>query len=126
MILSSYSQQKINTLGMKNNYPSLLPSVVKAIDEGKAMVFEHKNIGCVVTKPIIIDDKFGMLVWVAIGYCKDAIKKYLPFFVKMARRSGMKFIEFQTKRKGFKRLAPKFNFKEARPCDGFFVFRKEV
>jgi hypothetical protein len=126
MILPNKSYKQIKRLGERSDYPNLIYEVMEDLDKGKATCFANPSIGTVITKPIYHDGKLGMIVWVAIGYCANAIKRYLPFFEKVAKGSGCKFIEFRTRRKGFKRLAPQFNFKESRPIGGFFIFTKEV
>jgi hypothetical protein len=125
-MLTRKSYKQIKRLGERSDYPNLINEVMRELNNGKAKAFIHPSIGTVITKPTYKNGKVGMLVWVAIGYCAKAIERYLPFFEQVAKGSGCKFIEFRTKRKGFKRLAPQFNFKETRPCDGFFVFTKEV
>lgn len=116
----------IKRLGDTSDYPQLLKNVKNALCSGAAKAFINDDVGIVITKPVFNGKKMGMLVWVAIGFCQNAITRYLPFFELIAADSGCKFIEFRTRRKGFKRLAPQFNFTETRPCDGFFVFTKEV
>jgi len=125
-MLTRKQAKQIKRLGDTSDYPQLLTNVEKALSSGKAKAFIDDSVGIVITKPTFRDGSMGMLVWVAIGYCCNAISRYLPFFELIAIDSGCKFIEFRTRRKGFKRLAPTFNFKEARPSDGFFVFTKEV
>jgi hypothetical protein len=125
-MLPRKSYKQIKRLGEWSDYPNLINEVMRELNNGKAKAFIHESIGTAITKTTYNNGKQGMLMWVAIGYCANAIKRYLPFFEKVAKGSGCKFIEFRTRRKGFKRLAPQFNFKESRPIDGFFIFTKEV
>ena len=125
-MISQNSQQKIDLLGSKDGNPDLLSNVVSSIESGEAIVFEHEAIGCVIAKPVFRDSKIGMLIWVGVSNCGNGISKCSPFFHNMAKNIGMNFIEFRTKRTGFKRLAKKLNFEESDPVDGFLVFIKEV
>lgn len=125
--LTPLQRKKIQRLGELNNYPQLISQVDKALSKGKATLFSNEDLGIVVAKPIFYKSQFGMLIWVAIGgNRKDAIASFLPHFEIIAKRSKGEFIMFETRRKGFKRLAPKFGFTETHPRDGFFVFKKEV
>jgi len=125
-MLSSSSQSKIKALADKYHRPGLLEDVMNELARGTSISFEHEDIGVVVLKPVTQDGRLGMLVWVVIGFCKNAIATHLALFEKMARDSHMKFIEFHTPRRGFARFIKQFNFKQTRPSDGFFVFTKEV
>lgn len=81
---------------------------------------------CILLKPIFRKGKLGMLIWAAISRGKNGISKYLPVFLKIAKETHTEFIEFQSKRPGFCRLATKIDFTQAHSSNGFFVFRREV
>tara|TARA_Y100000780_G_scaffold128821_1_gene115968 strand:+ start:4724 stop:5104 length:381 start_codon:yes stop_codon:yes gene_type:complete len=126
-MLKPLHRKKIQRLGERSAYPTLVEEVEQSLAKCQATLFSNDDLGIVVAKPFFHQDKFGMLVWVAIGgKCKNAIERYLPAFEAMAKRSKGKFIMFETRRKGFRRLAPKFGFIETHPRGGFFVFKKEV
>jgi hypothetical protein len=125
-MLSDYASKKIHLLGKRNNSPSLLNQVADSLLKCESMLYEHDEIGVVITKPTYHDGKLGMLIWVAIGFGVNVVEKYLPLFEKAAKETGMAFIMFETKRKGFSRFIKKFNFTEHRPRGDFFVFIKEV
>ena len=125
--LTPQQRKKIKRLGERSAYPNLINEVEDSLIRGNAVIASNDDMGTVVFRAVYHDGELGMLVWVAIGgNCRNAIANYLPKFEVMARRGYGKFIMFETRRKGFRRLAPKFGFTETRPRDGFFVFKKGV
>tara|TARA_Y100000780_G_scaffold230085_1_gene251367 strand:- start:606 stop:986 length:381 start_codon:yes stop_codon:yes gene_type:complete len=126
-MLTKSQHKQIRRLGERSAYPELIDEVEGALSRGSAVIASNEDMGTVVFRATHHEGELGMLVWVAIGgKCRNAIANYLPKFELMARRGYGKFIMFETRRKGFRRLAPKFGFTETHPRDGFFVFKKEV
>jgi hypothetical protein len=123
--LTRKQSNQVQALGELNGQPSLLAEINEALSAGDATAFTS-NSGVLIIKPTFDNGDMGLFVWVAIGFYHDSIITFLPKLEKMAIDTNCKFIKFKTRRKGFKRIAPKINFKESRPCDGFFVFTKEV
>jgi hypothetical protein len=126
LIPSEFACQKIDELGKKFNDPLLLNRINCSLLKREAVIYEHESVGVVVTKPTYHNGKPSMLIWVAIGIGINVIETYLPLFEMIAKQTGMKFIVFETKRRGFSRFIKKFDFIEDRPRGGFFVFTKEV
>ena len=125
-MISSENKENIKRLGCVIGDNDLLNNVMNSLEKGESKLFESAEVGCVIIKPVFRDGDIGMLVWVAISSSRDAIKTYLPFFENLAKDTDMKFMQFKTKRRGFRRFIKQFNFIESRPSDGFFVFEKEV
>ena len=120
------ASQKINALGRQVGNVNLLSQVKDSLLKREAILYEHDDIGVVIIKPTYHNGNIGMLVWLAIGSGVNVIETYLPLFEAMAKKTDMKFIMFETKRRGFSRFIKKFNFVEIRPSRGFFMFIKEV
>lgn len=124
-IIQQYKSQ-IERLAEKFDAANLYDEIYQLVDKGKAGVIYSPRMGLVVAKPTFSNGEMGLLIWVAISNMGSAIKQYLTFFEDLTRRMGMCFIEFHSKRPGFKRVAKTFNFKQIHQYDGFLVYRKEV
>lgn len=126
-MLTRLAFKKIKRLGERSAMPRLADQVQESVASGHSKVIQSEAMGLVVFRPIFSNGILGLFIWVAIaGNSKNTIKRYLPFFEKTAKDAGGKFIQFETRRKGFSRYAPKFGFKEIQPRADFSVFRKEV
>ena len=110
------------SIGEKN----LVENINLHLITGNAIGFFHCDVGCAVVKPVFSNGRLGLLMWVVVSQCKKGIEQFLPMFLKMAKESHTEFIEFHTKRPGFKRLANKIHFTQTHSSDGFFVYRREV
>lgn len=121
-----YYKSHINKLGNRFGERNLYNEITQAIESNEALALMHHEVGIVVIKPVHRGGEFTMLIWLAIGFCRNAFAKYLPVIEDMARQQKVSKIEFETKRKGFKRFAAKFNFNEVRQRDEYTIFSKEV
>jgi hypothetical protein len=106
--------------------PNLYNELSEAEKTGGVVTFSDPDLGLLVIKPAFRRGGLCLFVWVAISKIGDAITRYMPMIDKMAKDQQAKSIEFETKRKGFKRIAKQHNFTQTRLRDGFFVFTKEV
>jgi len=112
---------------------SILDPIMKSEKHGLCWVFSEPLVGLLVLK-ITFDKKTkqqGLLVWLAISTGDiagehNAIAKNIELINDMGKDSGSSFIEFETMRKGFIRVAPKFGFKQIGKRKQFTIYRKEV
>jgi hypothetical protein len=116
----------IEALAKSNDLPNFINDINQHLKTGKAAGFFHNDVGCAVVKPVFDNGRLGLLMWAVVSHCKNGIEQFLPMFLKMAKDSNTEFIEFHSKRPGFKRLAKKIHFTQARSQNGFFVYRREV
>jgi hypothetical protein len=118
--------QAMKQLAKNNNLVNFTEQTNHDLINGAALAFVEGSETLVIVKPIIRKGKLGMLIWSAISQGKNGIETYLPTFLKIAKATNTEFIEFQSKRPGFKRLAKKIQFTQAHSSNGFFVYRREV
>lgn len=82
------------------------------IGEGSAHSF-------IVIKPTVIDGEKVCVVLAAYSSEQDAVVTCIDQVTHFAKLLGCEYLDFQTNRKGFSRLAPKIGFKQQ-----FTVWRK--
>jgi hypothetical protein len=96
------------------------------LTQGKVKCVYLPNKVCAIIKPVFNQGRLGMLVYAAVSNCKQGLIDHLPWFIDLAKDGDAHFIEFQSKRPGFKRLASTIKFIQTHQRDGFFVYRREV
>ncbi|PHS59289.1 MAG: hypothetical protein COB03_03070 [Alteromonas sp.] len=116
----------IEALGQRFNEPKLLSQVTEAIQLNIATPIYRKNT-LIILRPIIDDyDRVGMLVWVGIHKNPKGVGEYFHLVLSMAKASGMKFIRFETKRKGFAKLGARYGYQRIGQREDYTVYQIEV
>lgn len=101
----------IDEIALKTNDPQLYTNTNKACSNEWAFLFLSPDGFCVLQpryqREIIYLD-------VTIAYCSggNALKKYLPFIVMLAKKGAAQFLRFYTVRKGFEKIAPKYGWEK--------------
>ena len=111
---------KINALATRTQEPNLLNDIQHALHAGRAMCFGD-NENCIVVKPLA----GGMHIWLAIQQGKETLANY-SFIEEMARQTNIPFIQFETKRKGFDRVAVRHGYVHVGDRDNYKIWRKEL
>ncbi|MBB67929.1 MAG: hypothetical protein CMP19_10400 [Rickettsiales bacterium] len=116
----------IEALGKRFNEPELLAQVKSAVNRGKAVpVTYHDTL--IIMRPIFDhQDRVGVLVWVGIHKGRTGISKYFHIVLSMAKATGMHFIRFETKRKGFVKLGARFGYEQIGQRKNFTIYQREV
>lgn len=122
---SEFSAQ-FEKLGKSANLDRFVSQLNAELTQGKVKCVYSPRKVCAIIKPVFNQGRLGMLVYAAVSNCKSGLVDHLPWFIELAKGGGAHFIEFQSKRPGFKRLASKINFTQTHQRDGFFVYRREV
>lgn len=99
--------------------------VLAALQNNQAFLFDSKD-GFVVLKPKVKNKSLICLVWCAWSKSGNAISKYQSQIEEISIYVGAKDLEFWTKRPGFKRVAPKFNYQLINHEDGYDIWSKTL
>ncbi len=102
----------IDKVGIKANDPELYTSIDKACSNEWAFLFLAPDGFCVLQprhqrKTSYID------VVIAFSHGGNAMQSYLPLIIKLAKQGTAEFIRFYTIRKGFEKIAPRFDWQKA-------------
>jgi hypothetical protein len=110
----------IARLSSRYGKPNLLAELNKALSNDKAFLLSQDRF-LFVFKEI---SEQGVLIWLGIHKYKPmAVPDYLAI-EKMIKHSGYKYIQFETKRRGFKKLASQHGYVAKGLRDGFTIWEK--
>lgn len=115
----------LEKLASKYNEPDLIINLCDAIRNEQAFPVFHYDM-FFVFKPIIIESRKGILVWVGIHSNRSSQERDFNSFEKLAKVSQCEFLRFETKRKGFKRHAPKYGYHHIGKREDYDIYQKEV
>ena len=116
----------IKALGKRYDEPELLAQVKQAIQSGDAVPVTTKET-LIIVKPIYDhQSRTGMLVWVGIHRAQKGVGKYFQLVLDMAKSADMRFIRFETKRKGFAKLGARFGYERIGQRNDYTIYQKEV
>lgn len=116
----------IEALGKRFNEPQLLAQVKSAVSRGKAIPFTYQDT-LIIMRPVMDhQDRAGVLVWVGIHKGRKGVGKYFHIVLSMAKATGMHFIRFETKRKGFVKLGARFGYEKIGQRNEYAIYQKEV
>lgn len=116
----------LQQLAIASDTPNLVEQIKDKTKNGYALQFIDGD-GYFIIEPIYNKSgQAGMLIWLGIhGNPKESHQSYLRL-EQLAISTKMKFIRFETHRKGFKRLALRFGFKPVRVNNKKITYEKEV
>lgn len=113
-------------LEKSNKLDDFIVNANEELRNGRVIGYEVSGDACVLMKPTFRKGKLGMLIWAVVSRLANGVADNLPKFIQMAKDANATYIEFYSRRPGFKRLAKKFKFNQARDISGLFVYRREV
>lgn len=117
----------LNKLSILSDTPDLIQELTELEAIGDIFIASKPNVFFVALKPISrANGEYIMFVWVGISLKPKGIEQYLPALVEMAKDGGCTAIEFETTRKGFKRIASSIGFSNVGQRDIYTIYRKEV
>lgn len=96
----------IDKMALKTNDPDIYSYIDKACSNEWAFLFLAPNGFCVL-QPRYQREITYIDVTIAYSTDGDAISKYLPFIIMLAKKGSAQFLRFYTARKGFDKVAPK-------------------
>lgn len=96
----------IDKIAVKAHDPELYTNIDKACSNEWAFLFLASD-GFIVLQPRYQREIIYLDVTVAHCTSGNAIPKYLPFIIKLAKKGAAQFLRFYTTRKGFFKAAPK-------------------
>jgi len=99
----------IDNIGTIANDQELYTNIDKACSNEWAFLFLGFD-GFVILQPRF--QRQIIYLDVTVAHCTDgnAIPKYLPFLIMLAKKGAAKFIRFYSARKGFDKVAPRHNW----------------
>jgi hypothetical protein len=115
----------LEKLASKYNEPDLIIKLCDAIRNEQAFPVFHYDM-FFVFKPITVDGRKGMLAWVGIYHDSHTCKNDIRNFEQLTKACQGEFLRFETKRKGFKRHAPKYGYLHIGKRDDYDIYQKEV
>jgi hypothetical protein len=115
----------LEKLASKYNEPDLIIKLCDAISNEQAFPVFHYDM-FFVFKPLIIEGRKGMLAWIGIHYDSQTCGNDFNSFSELAKVSQCEFLRFETKRKGFKRYAPRYGYFHIGKRDDYDIYQKEV
>lgn len=116
----------IERLGQRFGEPELLTVVTEALQTGNAIPVYHMNM-LLILKPVFDGiGRPGILAWVGIHTDGQSMAEDFTFIYRMAKATGMQFIRFETKRKGFVKLAARYGYRPVGMREDYTIYQKEV
>lgn len=116
----------INKLSSKFDEPNLLAEINQSIANGESFVQQADNSLAVIKFVFDEQNRIGIHVWVGINLKGKSLHYRFIEALQSAKATGVNFIRFETKRKGFDRIAPKLGFFKLGEREGFTVWQREV
>lgn len=116
----------IERLGQRFGEPELLTVVTEALQTGNAIPIYHQNM-LLILKPMFDGlGRPGILAWVGIHTDNTSMAEDFAFIARMAKQTDQQFIRFETKRKGFVKLAARYGYRPIGMRDDYTIYQKEV
>ena len=122
--ISNQFIEPLEKLAVSSEQPHLIPEINKAIESGKARVFYQGDFMAII-KPKVSLSKTICWIWVGVSLCHDNVFAYNSL-ENMIKRAGFSHIQFETKRKGFERVAIKHGYRKIGIRDNFTIYDKEI
>ena len=119
-------KSELTKLGELANTPDLIDQLQAKETNQEITVYSDPDLGFLAVKPVTRANQLTLFVWVAISRLPNGIVTVLPMLEQMARETGCSAIEFETTRKGFKRVARNIGFVPIGQREIFTIYRKEV
>lgn len=110
----------------QSHEPNLLAEVYEACRQKQAFLFVRERAGFVL-RPVRMDGKRGVIVWLAWSECSDGLVRYTPDVIAHARQINAAWLRFWTARKGFLRIAPALGWQRIADDDnGLYGFEMKL
>ncbi|MBO9492065.1 hypothetical protein J7384_17015 [Endozoicomonas sp. G2_1] len=117
---------ELTKLAKATGVPDLIEQLKTAQEKGEAIIYSEPHIGFLAVKPTFRDDELVLFVWVGISRMTNGLKHGVRMCQQMASETACKAVEFETSRKGFKRIAGRMGFIPKARRNQFITYRKEV
>lgn len=104
----------------------LLSDLESNLSNGKAFITEIEDSLSVGRFIFDVEQRMGLHVWVGISLNRYSFMAHFNAANLLCKMCGVQFLQFETKRKGFERTAPKLGFKQHGVRDGYTIWKKEV
>jgi len=101
----------IDEIGLKANDPELYTNIDKACSNEWAFLFLALD-GFIVLQPRYQRQIIYIDITVAYFTAGNALQKYLPFLVTLAKKGAAQFIRFYTIRKSADKVAPNYGWEK--------------
>lgn len=118
-------KEPITRIGKTASDPHLYLEIDKACLNEQAFLFLAPD-GFVILRPRYQNKTEFIQVCIASCHGGNALTRYLPHIISLAKRGKAQFIEFQTARKGFNKAAPKQGWRSFGVRDGLIVWRYHI
>lgn len=118
-------KEPITRIGNIANDPNLYKKINEACSNEWAFLFLAPD-GFVVLWPRIAQNKAYIEVTIASCHGGNAMIRYQPHIVALAKRGNASYIEFLTARKGFNKVAPFHGWRLSRERKGLKVWRNYI
>jgi len=118
-------KEPITRIGNIANDPHLYKKINEACSNEWAFLFLAPD-GFVVLWPRIINNDAYIEVTIASCHGGNAIIRYQPHIIELAKRGNASFIEFLTARKGFNKVAPLYGWRRAGERKSLKVWRNYI
>ncbi|KFX07292.1 hypothetical protein KP22_04180 [Pectobacterium betavasculorum] len=112
----------IKRVAIDSREPNLIANIQNACRKKQAFCFGTEN-GRIVLVPKSRNGIPYVFVWLAVSAEQDGIARHLDEVRTLARMIGGRWIEFNTARKGFIRIAEKLGFERLHDEEGFMTFK---
>ncbi|GKV98799.1 MULTISPECIES: hypothetical protein [Pectobacterium] len=117
--------KQINRVAADSREPSLIKNIQNACCKKQAFCF-----GTDATQIVLVPKSRNgipyVFVWLAVSTEPDSIVRYLDEVKALTRMIGGRWVEFNTARKGFIRVAAKLGFERLPNEEGFMTFKIPV
>ncbi|MGR3982460.1 hypothetical protein [Pseudoalteromonas sp. 1181_04] len=115
-------KEPITRIGNIANDPDLYQKINEACSNEWAFLFLAPD-GFVVLWPRIANNKAYIEVTIASCHGGNAMLRYQPHIIELAKRGTAAFIEFATARKGFNKVAPLNGWQRGGARDDLTIWR---
>lgn len=93
--------------------------------DGRAFLFVSEG-GFIVLEPVCDLQELGCNIWAAWSKSGNAINRYHDQIISIAHFIGAQYLEFQTKRKAFGRIAPELGYQKLSNFSEYDIWRKSL
>ncbi|MEE3649449.1 MULTISPECIES: hypothetical protein [unclassified Brenneria] len=118
-------EQLINQVSADVGEPELLTKIQSACRKKQAFCFGTDR-GRIVLRPQMRNGVPYVFIWLAVSEEPESISRYLDEVKTLTRMAGGRWIEFNTARKGFIRIAEKLGFERLPDEEGSMTFKIPV
>lgn len=105
--------------------PDLLNCIQASLSDKSAFISRH-GLSLAINKFIFKGEKLGLHVWLGIALDNQSFIRHFNSTLQSAKAAELKFIQFETKRRGWEKKATQLGFINSGVRDGYTIWTKEV